>query len=164
MPRKPIEQKKLEVVLSDLVFLPTPMQRRVKAKFWTRFSESPMTDGSVDLPMIQRFVTDKRLQYWWQEPGFKEWFRNEEEFKERVEYLANMALDVLEEVMSNGDARESSRIAAAKLMMDLGSKIPKENVVQFADANINSMNEEQLREFLSKTTPKLVEKVEDEEN
>lgn len=156
MPRKPIEQKKLENILTELVFLPTPGQRKIKAKYWSRRAQSQLTNAHPDLPHILTLVKDKRIPTWWQEPGFKEWFRNEEEFKERVQYLADLALDTLEEVMVNPEAKETAKIAAAKLMMELGNKLPKTNEQVFMDEKINAMNPEQLREFIKQSAPRLI--------
>ena len=157
MPRKPIEQKKLEAILSELVFTPSVSQKKLKARFWNRRAQLQLTDGAPTLVEVAGLIKDKRLPDWWQEPGFKEWFRNEEEFKERVEYLANLALDTIEEVLTSSVARESSRIAAAKLMMELGSKLPKGTPdVVYTDEKINSMSEEQLMEYIQKSTPKLI--------
>ncbi len=157
MPRKPIEQKKLEAVLDELLYLPTPAQRRIKAKYWKRAAEATFTDQGPTLPEILRVVKDKRIPIWWQEEGFKAWFRNEEEFKERMEYIANLALDTVEEILTNPEARESARMAAAKLAIEVAGKMPKGDVTQFADAKINQMDAGQLRDFIQQTAPKLLE-------
>ena len=157
MPRKPIEQKKLEQILDDLIFIPTPAQRKAKARYWVRAKQATFTDMGPTLPEVTRVIKDRRIPAWWQEPGFKEWFRNEEEFKERMEYIANLALDTVEEILGNPSARESARMAAAKLAIEVAGKMPKADIQQFADAKINNMDAGQLRDFIQQTAPKLLE-------
>lgn len=154
MPRKSTEQKKLEEVLSDLVFIPTAGQRKVKAKYWLKSSGLKFTDMGPDLPQIQRVVREKRLPDWWQIPGFKEWFRNEEEFRERVEYITNLALDAIEEVLRDTEAKGTTRIAAAKLALDVGDKMPKNDIQVFSDAKINQMDASELEAYIEANTPK----------
>lgn len=157
MPRKPIEQVKLENIVADLVFVPSAMQRKTKAKYWTRVKTTPFTDGDPTLAEVNRVVRDQRLAKWWQEPGFIDWFMNKEEFKERMEFIANMALDTLEEIISNPDASGSARIAATKMAIEVAGKMPSKEIMQYADAQINEMSAAQLKEFIKNNAPRLIE-------
>lgn len=118
--------KILAAASTDLTFSPTPDMRRAKAAFWSRVADAPALDsGPVTLAAAQQIGADKRLAKWWTLPGFQEWFQNREEFRERLEYLADIALDSLEQVLSDPDANASAKVASAKLVLEAASKMPK---------------------------------------
>jgi hypothetical protein len=118
--------KILAAAQTDLVFSPTPDMRRAKAAFWSRFAEAPMVPSdTITLASIQNISSDKRLSKWWTLPGFAEWFQNREEFRERLEYLADVALDALEQVLTDPDANAGAKVNSAKLVLEAASKMPK---------------------------------------
>lgn len=140
--------KILAAAQTDLVFTPTPDMRKAKASFWSRFAEAPALDGGpVTLAAAQQVATDKRLTKWWSIPGFQDWFQNKEEFKERLEYLADIALDSLESVLTDPDANPSAKVASAKLVLEAASKMPKKE----ADApasRLETMSRNELEDYV----------------
>lgn len=153
MPRKDPTVGIIEVLASDLTFIPNPEQRKVKAAFWTRFAENPLCEpADIQMGDIQRLVGDSRLQRWWTLPGFKEWFRNQEEFREIVESAVYLALDKLREILSSDDPKmASAQVNAAKLLLEVGRKMPqKQTVERFADEKIGKMGKKELEAFVQK--------------
>ena len=143
--------KKTVEVVGDLIFKPTYEQIQVKAAFWAKFSENPLVDSqSIDLPTVQRFVNDPRLEKWWIHYGFREWFLNEEEFVQRLQAIAFLALGTLEEVLSNPDANPSARVNAAKLAFEAANKMPQkwQKGPQYLDTDIQKMDQAQLENYL----------------
>ena len=145
-------------VISDITYLPSPEQRRAKSSFWTRFSDNPLCDPSdISLSVIDRVLGDSRLGRWWKVPGFPDWFRNQEEFRERVEGLIHVALDTLEQVMFDPKAQASAKVNAAKLLMEVGRKMPPKSVREiYVDEKISRMDRKELEEYIRRNTPKLV--------
>lgn len=142
----------VEVLVSDLTYLPNPQQRRVKEAFWVRWNENPLCDPA-DVPLSEalRVTGDGRLERWWSQPGFKEWFRNQEEFRERASVLAQTALDTIEEILSNRDAQPAARIAAAKLAMEIARKMPqKQAEPKYLDDSVGKMDKQQLEQFIQR--------------
>jgi len=142
--------KILAAASTDLTFAPTPDMRRAKAAFWHRVADAPALDsGPVTLAAAQQFGTDKRLSKWWTLPGFAEWFQNKEEFRERLEYLADIALDSLEQVLTDPDSNPSAKVASAKLVLEAASKMPKKE----ADApasRLETMSRGELEDYVRK--------------
>lgn len=142
--------KILAAASTDLTFAPTPDMRRAKAAFWHRVADAPLFDGGpVTLVAAQQFGTDKRLSKWWTLPGFAEWFQNKEEFRERLEYLADIALDSLEQVLTDPDSNPSAKVASAKLVLEAASKMPKKE----ADApasRLETMSRGELEDYVRK--------------
>lgn len=144
----------LEIMANDLTYLPTAEQRKLKSAFWLRHNENPLCEPSdISITIIDRLVTDSRLPKWWAQAGFKEWFRNQEEFRERVESMAHLALDTLMLILVTDDPRASSaRVNAAKLLLEVARKLPSRTQVQdkFADEKISSMTKAQLDAYIAK--------------
>lgn len=139
-------------VCDDLLFVPTPDQRQVKAAFWQRYSQSPVLDISkITGTYVHKLVPDSRIPRWWSMFGFKEWFLNEDEFRQRLEYLANLSLDTLEAILTDPDANHSARVNAAKLIFEASNKMPKKwEKVAYLDAGVQNMDQAQLESFIRK--------------
>ena len=156
--------QKLEELVTDLVYSPSTAQRKVKAKYWNRANATLFTDQGPELAQVQRIVRDKRLEKWWADPSFVNWFQNNEEFRDKMESNAQLAVEIIEQIMLNGE-KDSDRLNAAKLSIEAANRMPKRDVVQFADAKINQMDAKQLEAFIEANAPKLapvIEVVEEE--
>lgn len=142
----------LELVVDELTYLPSPEQRRAKSAFWARFSDNPICEPEdISLAVALRFSPDNRLSRWWIQPGFKEWFRNRDEFRQRMEYLANLALDSLEGILADPKAQGTAKVNAAKLIMEVARKTPnKSQAEQFLDEKVSQMSRPQLEEYIKK--------------
>lgn len=142
--------KILAAASTDLTFAPTPDMRRAKAAFWHRFSEGPMVaSDTITLASVQQVATDKRLAKWWSLPGFQEWFQNKEEFRERLEYLADIALDSLEQVLTDPDSNPSAKVASAKLVLEAASKMPKKEA-ETPTTRLEAMSRTELEDYVRK--------------
>lgn len=142
----------LEIATSELTYLPTPEQRKAKSAFWARFNENPICDPSqISLSIALRFAGDNRISRWWPQTGFREWFQNSDEFRQRLEYLANLALDSIEHILADPRAQASAKVTAAKLVMEVARKMPpKHQAEKYADEKIGEMDRKQLEEFISR--------------
>lgn len=152
------QDKIVEIFTSDLTYLPTPEQRKVKSALWARFAENPLGDPSgMSLASVQKLVNDRRIDRWWPVPGFRDWLLNREEFRERVEYLANLALDSLEGILANPEEKGMAKVNASKLLMEIARKMPPKHVKEiYSDKRIGEMDTKQLEEYIRRHTPMLV--------
>lgn len=148
---KPVEV--LEHVASELTYLPTPEQRKVKSAFWTRFNENPICEpADITLTTVLKFIDDHRVPRWWPDQSFQQWFRNKDEFRQRMEYLAQLALDGLEFVLADPKSQATAKVNAAKLIMEVARKMPpKQAVEQYLDEKIANMDRRQLEEYIRKS-------------
>lgn len=150
---------KINAVARDLTLLtPTPEQRRTKAAFWASFAsgDTPVP-AEIDLATALRFGANPRLSVWWDIPGFQDWFRNEQEFVQRVEFLAQLALDSVEEILIDKNANPTAKINAVKIVMEMGQKFPgKQDSGKYRDEDIANMSKEELEEFVAKTVPRVL--------
>lgn len=142
--------KVLAAAAQDVVFSPTADMRRAKAAFWSNLSDHPLGDGdSLSLTAAKELGADPRLSKWWTLPGFQEWWQNKQEFKQRLEYLAQLALDSLEQVLGDPDSNATAKINAARLVMDAANKMPKPSSSQDnLDQKLASMSRAELESFV----------------
>jgi hypothetical protein len=143
--------KVLAAATQEVVFVPTADMRRAKAAFWTSLSDHPLGIGDADtltLAASKQLGADSRLSRWWAVPGFVDWWQNKQEFKQRLEYMAQLALDSLEEILTDPGANPTAKVNSAKLVLDAANKMPKKVPEENLDAKLSSMSRAELEEYV----------------
>ena len=142
----------VDIVTSELTYLPSIDQKKAKSAFWSRFQDNPLCDPSqVSLAIALQFVNESRLERWWKIVGFREWFCNQNEFRDRMEYLSNKILDSLEYILDDPKANANAKVSAAKLIMEAAKKMPTKNTKEaFLDEKVSQMDKKELQEFIKK--------------
>lgn len=142
----------LAAAAEDLGFQPEPDHRRVKAAFWAKFYEDPKMDRDrVTLAAVQQYLPDYRLRKWWSMPGFKEWFTNKDEWRQKQEYLVMLAQDEAERILLDRNANANAKVGLIKFLVEsIGRASPKMKEVKMLDDAIHKMTPEQLEEFVKK--------------
>lgn len=130
---------------------PTDAHRKAKAAFWSHYFQSGETaPEQTNAALAARISGFPEVLEWWQLSGFPEWFRNGEEFRQRVEYVSSLALDLLQETLLDVTGRPVDRLNAAKMALEIAAKFPKSTPKeQFADEKIGEMDKKQLEEFIA---------------
>lgn len=143
---------KLSELSDTVIFQPTPAQKKLKAKFHSRFIPGPLTDlNNLSLSDALEITGDSRLRKLWEQPGFKEWFANRDENRERLEYLFTLALDTAEEILTSETAQASAKVNMVKVLAELANKFPNKYAQEkYVDEEINRMSELQLTTWLSR--------------
>jgi len=150
------DKKSILTAVDEITYDPTTPEREVKAAFWASFGDTPI-NGELTLAVALQQTQDNRLNRWWSKPGFKAWFCNKDEFRQRVEYLANIALDTIQDILTNPDANPNARQNAAKLMIEVANKMPSRNAKErFIDGAIQEMGKKELDAYIARHQPKLV--------
>lgn len=145
-------------VIESVVFTPSPIQRKAKAAFWYKWNEHPFGDpADITAHTASDYAGYSQVREWWADSRFKEWFLNRDEFRQRVEYLANLALDTAEEILLDPDASAGARVSMVKLAAELASKMPQKGFREMLlDESIQKMNKEELEKFILDNTKRLV--------
>lgn len=148
----PVATSKVTDIAEAVLFNPNTAHRRTKVKFWSRYMTGPMTDPStVSLTEAMEVTQDPKLAKYWAISGFKEWFLNRDENRERLEYLYVLALDAAEEILTNPEAQASAKVNMIKVIGELSNKFPNRyQQEKFTDDEINKMSELQLKAWLEK--------------
>lgn len=157
------EVKSLSSMTEDLLFIPNPRHRQVKAKFWARYDSLMVSPDKITAAAAIDLTSETTIARWWSLPGFKDWFLNQDEARERLEYLYMLALDTAEQVLANPDSNDNAKVQMVKVIAQLAGKEPKAQV--FADDDINKMDAEKLKAYIEKVAPRLLSapaKVEEE--
>ena len=118
-------------VVEDIIFQPTADQRKVKAALWAVVADNPIhSPDSITAEDIIKVTGDTRVRRWMKEsPLFREWLLNKDEFRQRLEYHAHLALDRLEKILSDDNAHASAQVQAAKLIIEAANKNGRITVV-----------------------------------
>lgn len=141
----------LESVVDD-IFTPTKRQREVKAQFWTSWKMGP-TKGDPSMTAIIHETGCNAIETWWKNPAFQRWFLNERDTMQRLEYLFDLGIDVLEEVITSAE-KASDRLKGIEMIAKLTQKLGKpEAEVKYLDGDVQGMDEKQLEEYIKKLLP-----------
>lgn len=136
-------------------FQPTNDQKRAKSAFWGSFTEQSVVlpGDTPNLSLVLQFlVNEGKITEWWAMPGFPAWFWNNQEFNQRKEYIASLAMDELEKVLLSNQLSPDKKIQAIRLSLELSGKLDKQEGAAPIDSIIGKMNREQLREYINKRT------------
>jgi hypothetical protein len=146
--------------LEKLVFAPTDDQRQVKAAFWAKVQDKPHVNvEELTLTAALYEVPDSRLREWWHLDGFKDWFTNKDEVRQRMEYLIALGLDAVEDILLTRDPKiVGSQVKALELLCRLTNKEPaKVKEIKLIDKEVQDMSEAELEEFIKKNAKLLKE-------
>jgi len=126
---------------------------RAKSKLLALIADNPVYSlEDISLATAVEFTKERRLNAWWKQDGFQDWFKNRAEFRGEVEDLLMLSIKRLRSILnSDSEKMASAQISAAKLLFEAANKMPKnkENS-KFSDEAVAKMNSEQLEEFLKK--------------
>lgn len=136
----------------DLVFIPSPAQRKAKAKFWMAVKDNPSVDpNNISASQAESIINNQSVRKWWAQPGFKEWFKGKEEFRERLEYLCQVGLDTAEEILLIDDPKAvNAKVSLIKVLLEAGGKIDKGKQIKLLDESVQKMSKAQLEEYMKK--------------
>jgi len=140
--------KTLEAIADD-VFIPKARQRRIKAKFWASWREGP-SKGEPTLSAAIEVTKCSTIETWAQEPGFTNWFMNDQDHQQRLEYLFDMGLDMLEDTMQTAE-KAADRLKAFEYVAKLAHKLTKqETEIKYLDKEIQTMSEAEIEKLIKK--------------
>lgn len=153
-----VDTKNLGAV-DDLTYEPSDAERRAKAQFWAKYYDDPKMDrNSISLAAVLDYTGDSRISRWWGKPGFKEWFCNKDEWRQRQEYLVNLAQSVAEDILLDPKANPTAKVALIKFLTEsIGRAEARIRETKMLDAAVHNMTAEQLEEFIRSSTKKLSE-------
>jgi len=120
----------LKEEVADLIYIPTTQERKFKAKFWTRAAENPLINlhgNQVSLTSVKQMTGGgAQLDASWKKPGFQTWFLNADDGRAKLEYLFDLGLDAIEELLLNPEPKTASaKVNALKLLAELTGRYIK---------------------------------------
>jgi len=126
----PVTSDELKESVETLIYVPTTAERKLKAKFWAKASENPLvqvTGSHVTLSLVKQYSGGgSSLDNSWKKAGFQSWFMNPEEGRAKLEYLFDLGLDSMEDLLLSTDPKTSSaKVNALKLIAELTGRYIK---------------------------------------
>lgn len=143
--------KAVETALEDISFQPAPNQQMLKAQFWARYVPNPFESReNISLATVQETINEPKLKRYWSIPGFKDWFINQEEGKERIDYLWMVGLDTAEQIMRDPAVNAGAKVNLLKLLAEVSGRLQRgsKGEEKFSDDTVNKMSEEELKKWL----------------
>lgn len=124
------EGSEVKELAEALVYVPSTVERKLKAKFWAKAQDNPLMslDGSsVTLALVKQTAGGgTTLDGCWKKPGFKDWFLNPDDGRAKLEYLFDLGLDAMEELLLSPDPKTSAaKVNALKLLSELTGRYIK---------------------------------------
>jgi len=116
-----INNEREDIPDDEVVFRPTPEQRKCKAKFYAVAKAKKLNMDNVDVDIVDQNAPGFRpLRNWWHNSLFVEWFTNTSSHQSRIDYLINLQLDNLEEVIINNEGLYTPRdqVAAGRQLAE----------------------------------------------
>lgn len=143
---------KITDLADNVIYTPTATAKKLKAKFWARYTPGPnIGPDSITAVEVMDICKDTRAKGLWAQPGFRDWFLNRDENRERIEHLFGLALDAAESILTDESAHASAKVNMIKVIGELANKFPSRyQQERFTDDDINKMNEIQLKTWLEK--------------
>lgn len=113
-----------------LVYVPSTIERKLKAKFWAKAQDNPLLNlsgNTVSLAQIKQTAGGgSALDSCWKKPGFQDWFMNPDDGRAKLEYLFDLGLDAMEELLLSPDPKTSAaKVNALKLLSELTGRYIK---------------------------------------
>jgi hypothetical protein len=147
-------ERKIEgipALLEEIEYRPTKQQEIVKARFWQRVASNPLLIAEeLSLAQVSDILGSRSLEPHWNKPGFREWFLNRQEHRERIEQLFSLALHAAEGLLLSEDPKTANaKVNILRVLAELASKKPKET-----DSHkdpVSEMSKQELEEFLAKS-------------
>jgi hypothetical protein len=140
----------LQTLLEESTYAPSEAQRLCKIRFLSRLKDNPLLDpSSLTLEDAVQLSGSTTLKNWWGKPGFKAWFLNLDEYRERVELAFATALDAIQDILMNTEPKaQSARVNLIKTIIELAGRMPNKNKEKYADDEISKMTPQQLQEYI----------------
>jgi hypothetical protein len=133
-------------------FVPDRAQQRLKAKIMGIIQDNPIYAMSeITYDMAFMLTKDKRLKTWWQQPGFEDWMRNKDEFKQKLQDLVSLSLETAEQIITSEATPPAARVNMIKLVWEAAAKFPQKVANPNKENTAAShMSPEQLDEMMRK--------------
>lgn len=105
----------------ELVFKPTREMRKARALFYAVAKSRKFDMRNLTCDAVAALIPSVRtLRQWWHNELFVEWFINARSYQERIDYLIDLQLDNLEDVITNreGTFTASDQVRAGRQLAE----------------------------------------------
>ena len=148
---------------TEVTFRPSREQRKLKAMFGA-VAKSKKLDikSGVTLELVLQLVPGCRtLRNWWHNELFVEWFTNASSYQQRIDYLIDLQLDNLEDVITNREGIFTARdqVAAGRQLAEYKKAFIEEDKADRPDMGADMIKALAARVVAAKQLPAAPERV-----
>ena len=146
---KSASTRALAELIEEASYTPTEQQAKAKAAFWAVAADNPALAETTGTN-IARITGVSKFPQWWSDPSFRAWFLNKEEFIQKAEYAAMVALDTLIMIMKDDTCGDAARVNASKAAIEVANKLPQRTQRErWHDEDVGNMTPQQLEAYLA---------------
>jgi len=135
---KAVNEAEETIPEEDIAFVPTRDQRKAKAMAYAMAKSKGLTIR--ELSDAESLIPSCRpLRAWWHNDLFVEWFLNTNTYMQRIDYLIDLQLDNLEEIITNVDGTYSARdkVVAGKQLAEYKKTFIDEDKAAKGDSGVD---------------------------
>lgn len=153
------------MVLPQVLFVPTPEQRELKAKFWLEFLANPIIDNTDISPLVVEEYLGRPISAWMKQPNFWQWFKSRDMTKRYLEIAAEKACELA--IMYLDPAipmQDSARVNLMKIVLEFAGRTPPvRKEIKWQDQDVASLDDQQLDALIAKLSRKAAKNLEPKE-
>jgi hypothetical protein len=133
------DQRNISTLLSQ-VYSPSVPERKLKARFWTAWTDGPSKGDPTTEDAIRLVGKAEKFA----DPAFADWFLNKKEMLETLHFLQSLTMDMLTEGLLDPDLKFSEKMKAAAMVWDMVKATAPKQEVQYADKLLAEKTDEEL--------------------
>lgn len=137
-----------DVIQKSAGFAPTEEQFMAKARFWRRVAANPLQSETVQALLPSDIATtagDPRVERWWSNVKFQQWFLDKDFVENGFRALAEMAISVLSDMLRDTAMDAKARVQVMKLIFEHSEYRPaSKKEVKWADQEIGALTPEEV--------------------
>jgi hypothetical protein len=157
----PVTSKYIQKALDSIAsatYTPSPAHIRAKDAFWEEVGmDTPPEAAERFLDQLR--ASNARLDRWASSiPGFTEWFLEAQYEQLQARATSQLAMNELTALLLDTESQPAVKIAAAKVAREYYDRLVPKPVDKMADQEIAEMSPEQLRDFITRNSQKLLPK------
>lgn len=145
----------------EVTFVPTRDQRKAKAMTYAMAKSRKVQVASLeDAEALNPLCTNLRV--WWHNDLFVAWFLNSNTYMQRIDYLIDLQLDNLEEIITNRDGTYSARdqVVAGRQLSEYKKALVDEDKAEKSEIGMDRIKAIAAAMLLAKSeAPKKLRKV-----
>ncbi len=147
----------------------TKEHRLVKATYYRKAKGNPLVEDPANPSTadIELLTGCTKIELWMQDQEFSNWFLEEDSNKSLIASGCQLAIEKLMHILSlegedqvgpKCETTSAAQVKAAETLLRLGGFEPPKAVAskEFADKDVNDMDEKQLKAYIADRSPKIV--------
>ena len=131
-------------------FVPTDAQLRAKCRFWTQYADRAEDELPTTIQGVAEGAGTSTIRKWWYQSGFKDWFMNQEDSKEQIQYAYEKLLRSVQTSLMLEEPKAGQLLNLTKTVRLIEERLYPAHLSSGddAEADVSKMSESELVAYL----------------